>query len=87
MPPQDTRPDALNAVGEFITQITDPATGAVAVIRRLPGGLLAADVAGDAALAVLRPWLPQTRMAVKTTASGERQYRLVYKMPPTGGAS
>jgi hypothetical protein len=77
--------DSLDNVGEFITQITDPATGAIATIRRLPNGLIAADVAGDAALAVLRPWLPRTRTAVKTTASGERQYRLIYKTLPTGG--
>jgi hypothetical protein len=80
-----TDADALNATGEFVSQIADPKTGApLATIKRLPGGWLAADVEGDEALALVRDFLPQTRTAMAVTPSGARRYRLIYKMP--GGA-
>jgi hypothetical protein len=45
MPTQATKTGELVAAGEIIETITSRKTGAViATIRRLPGGLLAADV-------------------------------------------
>jgi hypothetical protein len=85
--PKNRRADvALNAVGEFISHIADPKTGApIAILRRLPGGFLAVDVTGDDALAVVRPFLPQTRTAMAISASGEKKYRLVYVDPHSSG--
>jgi hypothetical protein len=75
-----------NAVGEIISQITDPKTGApIATIKRLPGNLLAVDVVGDDALAHMQPFLPRTTTGVAMSATGKRKYRFVYRAP--GGAS
>jgi hypothetical protein len=78
----ERRAAARDAVGEFISLITDPKTGeSIATIRRLPEGLLAVDVEGDDALVLMQPFLPKTMTGVKLSACGEKQYRFVYINP------
>jgi hypothetical protein len=58
----------------------------IGAIRRLPGGMLAVDVRGDDGLAFARQFLPPTRALTKTTATGEKAYRFLFRDPDAGAS-